>query len=518
MIKIKSVDFLRDTVLFGITAVLFLVANLMTLMSDGLWAPALNVVLVAIIFLNIAVLSDVIKNIRRDIALLIFVIAFDILLLGRVYVSWIGSYDRYPELLEAKGLPELFQALQIVALSFFCVYLAYRLAGPMFHKREAAMREKRVGSIGANPVVPILRQLSEIVLIISSIPFFYSLFQTAINVMRHGYLNSFTDTDNIPGVVSRLSMFFVPSFAVFLATLPNKKQIKLPFVIYGVYMVSSLFTGRRNTLVTEALMLLVYFVMRDSLLSKQKRKIRKRTVGIAGIFSLAAMFLLQEMALIRAGIAGAQHNIGEILVGFFDSQGASFRVIIQTVNNINLFSRSDSFQYLFYPFELFVHNNTFTRTVFGLTPIIEVQNTAFVETTHNFGHKLTYLVDPARYLSGGGFGTSYVAEAYVAYRILGVIAVSMMIGLVFRFFSSMMTRNWLVLTCSLIALKNFVYIPRNFAFLWVTNTFNITYFCFYGAIYLFALFLFYAGTHVRKPSRHRPTYALERSEIAEEQL
>ncbi len=509
MIKIKTTDFLRDTILFGPAVLLLLIANLTTVFGGSAWEVAANMVLIAIVFLNVAIFCSLIRNIRRDFALIVFMAAFDVLLLGRVYVSWLGYYHKILLLLEADGFPELFQALQIIAVSQICVYAAYRLAGPIFNKRETAVLENRV--VNHNSLVPIIRQLSVAVLLVSSVAFFYTLLETVLNVLRHGYLSSFTSTTEIPSMISRLSMFFVPAFAVFLATLPNKKQMKLPLTIYGVYMLASVFTGRRNTIVTEALMLVIYFVMRDNLLPKDSRILKKRTVAVAGIFGVAAMYLLQLLALIRAGIANTNRGLGEMLVSFFDSQGASFRVIIQTVNHINLFNLSTAYQYLFYPFELFIHNNLVTRSIFGLSPIIEVQNSAFVQHTHNFAHVLTYLVDPARYLSGGGFGTSFVAEAYVAYRIIGVIVVSAMVGFIFRFFSSLLSRSWVVIALSLIAIKSFVYIPRSFAFLWVTEVFNITYLCFFLALYLMALFLASIGTHVRQTHMQtdRPPFALE---------
>lgn len=498
MIKIKSGEMLRSTILFGLTGILFVFANLLPLLGDNLWEAALNILLVGIIFLNISIWCSLIKNVRRDIALLVFVAAFDILLLGRVYVAWIGNYDIYLSVLEAQGYPQLFQALQIVATSLFFVYLSYRLVSPTFIRREMAIEQRGMETIKKDPLIPVLRQLSAIILYISSIPFFYSLVNTILNVRRYGYLNSFTNNaDNIPSAIARLSMFFIPSFAVFLATLPNKKQMKAPMIVYGIYMVSSLFTGRRNTIVTEALMLIVYFVLRDSLLPKEKRTLKKKTVIGGGVFGLAAVYFLQMVALIRAGMSSAGHGILDTLVGFVNSQGASFRVIIQTVNNINLFNHTVSYQYLFYPFELFAHNNLIVRTLFGLNPIVEVQNSSFVKTTHNFAHVLTYMVDPSRYLSGGGFGTSYIAEAYVAFGVVGVIMISIMFGIIFRYFASMITRSWPVLACSLIAVKELVYVPRNFAFLWVSDVFNITYLCFFLAIYVAALIIVKVGTHTR---------------------
>jgi len=512
MINIRSRDFMRDTILFGLTLLILLAANLITIFTGNYWKVAVDVLFYAIIMLNISIFSSIIANIRRDFALLVFVIAFNVLLLGRVYVSWFGYHDKLLSLLEADDFPQLFEALQMVAISLLCVYVAYHLVAPLFNKRETAIKELGIKAIKLSPLVPIIRQLSVIALCISSVPFLYILFKTAINVVKNGYLNSFTTTVSVPSAISRLSMFFIPAFAVFLACIPNKKQLKLPLLIYGIYMVTSLFTGRRNTIVTEAFMLVIYFVMRDNLLSKNERVLKKRTVIYTGVFGVAAMYVLQLLALLRAGASTKFTGLGAMLISFINSQGASFRVIIQTVNNIDLFSAATSYQYLFYPFERFVHNNVVTSALFGLSPIIEVQTSEFVSTTHNFAHVLTYMVDPNRYLTGGGFGTSYVAEAYVAYGVVGVIVVSLMIGLAFRFFSSILTRSWVICACSLLAIKDFVYIPRNFAFMWVTDVFNLTYLCFYGLVFLVALIIVKIGTHLRVSAPHSevPSFALEK--------
>lgn len=488
---------LRNTLFFGTTLLLMLTANFVTLFGDYYYEAAADLMFAACVLLDVSILCDLIPNVRRDFALLVFVGTYNILLLGRVFVCYAGGYADVLTLLEADSFKNLFAALQIVTLSLFFVYLAYRLSAPLFFRREKRMREDGAASVSRNPLLPVIRKISVAVLLVSSIASFYALFESILNVRQSGYLNSFLNPSvEIPSGISRLSMFFVPSFAVFLATLPDRKQMKLPMFVYGVYMLASIFTGRRTTFVCEALMITIYFVMRDSLRKKEDRVLKKKTVGWLAVLTVAAMYLLQLFAVIRAGVENTSKSFGSMLVSFFNSQGASFRVVVQTVKNWDLFDHNVSYLYLFYPFEVFVHNNAVTSTLFGLSPIVETQNTQFVQSTHNYAHVLTYLVDPARYLSGGGFGTSYVAEAYVAYGIAGVIAVSVMLGLIFRFLSSLLTRSWVVIACGLIGIKEFVYMPRSFAFLWVTNVFSITYFCFYIAVYLAALFLVRVGTHI----------------------
>ncbi len=502
---------LRNTVLFGVFAVLVLTANLLATVGGVYQEPAAAVMFAANVALNVAVVADLCTRVRRDFPLLVFAASFDLLLLGRVYVAYFSGQGQILYRLEAKDFSTLFNALQIVTLSFFVVWAAYRLSGPLFARREAAVREGRADAVRGNPTVPVVRQICEAVLLVSSLAFFFTLFHSIVNVLQHGYLASFTQEADagVPSAVSRLSMFFAPAFAAFLATLPDRRQMKLPLAVYGVYMLASLLTGRRNTFVCEALMLAIYFVLRDSLRKKDGRLLKKRTVLWGALAAAVLMYLLELVAEFRAGSVSPKGFFSS-LVNFVYSQGASFRVVVQTLNNWDLFDHGEAYRYLFYPLERFAHNNLFIRTMFGLDPIVEVQTTKFVQTTSNFAHVLTYMVDPGRYLSGGGFGTSFVAESLVAYGAVGVAAVSAMAGVAFRFFSSMLTRPWVVVALGLIALKDFVYLPRSFAFLWVTNVFSFTYLCFFLGVYLLALLCVHLGAHVRGVS------AVERPPAEEE--
>lgn len=500
----------RNTVFFGTALLLMLTANFLTAFGGFYYETAADLMFAANVVLNLAVVCDLIPHIRRDFPFLVFVGTYNILLLGRVYVSFLAHYPEILYYLEAKDFYSLFTALQVVTLSLLCIYAGYQLVGPFFAHREKTIREKGWAAVSQNPILPIIRQISTIVLLISSLASFYTLMLSILNVFRSGYLGSFTQVSasSIPSAVSRLSMFFVPSFAVFLATMPDRRQLRLPMAVYGVYLLATLFTGRRNTFVCEAITILIYFVLRDSLNEQGKRIFKKRAVIGGGIFAIIAMYLLQLLAEIRAYGLLSHRSFLDTVVNFLYSQGASFRVVIQTVNSWDLFNHGMTWKYLFYPFELFIHNNLITRSLFGLSPIIEVQTTAFVTSTHNYAHVLTYLVDPLRYLSGGGFGTSFVAESYVAFGFAGVVIVSACVGLILRFFASMLTRSWVVTASCLLAIRDFVYIPRSFTFLWVTNVFNFTYLSFYIAVYLAALLAIRLGTHVRPAGR--------RTELGEE--
>lgn len=499
--RINSRNLLRNTVLFGAAFVLLISAHLAMACGELYEGCAVCILFAANAALNLAVLLDICTHIRRDFPLLIFVLAYDLLLLGRVYAAFLTDFENVLYDLQADSYGNLFRSLEIVTAALFCVYAAYRLSAPLFFRRERAVREKGRGAVHREALLPVIRQISEAVLFVSAVPFFYVLSRTVLYVIQNGYLDSYTQqTISVPAAVSRVSLLFLPSFAIFLSTMPNRKQMKIPLLLYGTYMVLSLFTGRRNTFVCEALMLLIYFILRDSLRPKEKRAVRTKTVlwGVAATFVLG--YALELVAETRAkGFFELRSPLSAIYT-FIYSQGATFRVVSETVNCWDRFDHNSAYLYLFYPFEMFAHNNPLLRALFGFTPIVETQSVPFVLTTHNFAHVLTFMVDPSRYLAGGGFGTSFVAEAYVAFGMGGVAAVSALIGLALRFFSSMFTRPWYILAPALLAVKEFVFIPRNFAFSWVFDVFNLTYLCFFLAVYLLAIVLVSAGAHLRRTS------------------
>jgi oligosaccharide repeat unit polymerase len=497
--RLKAKNLFWNTILFGTTLCMMLVACLMTVAGHEWDETAACTLFVANVVLNAAMFQDLFRNIRRDFPLIVFMLAYDLLLLGRVYSVFLLYYNTILSYLEADNFYNLYLGLMIVTIAQLLVYTAYKLAAPLFWKREKAISEKGEQVVTKSPIVPIIRQISVVVLLFSSVASFYMLFQTILLVFQHGYLGSYvTNESSVPSVISRMSAFFAPSFAVFLATLPSRRQMRFPLILYGAYMLTSLLTGRRNIFVCELLMLLIYEVLRTALKRKGRFALPKKKILLVVLCCAVGAYVLQLFALFRSGSSFAAKNFFATIGNFIYTQGASFRVVIQTVNFWNRFDHQTTYQYLFYPFEKYVNNNVLLSSIFGSSPIVDVQNINFVSSTHNFAHIITFMANPNRYLSGGGFGTSFVAEAYVAYGMVGVVVVSAMVGIVFRFFSSLLTRNWVVIAMGLIALKDFIYISRNSTFSWVIDVFSLTYLAYYIVVYFGALLVAKFTSHLRE--------------------
>jgi hypothetical protein len=135
MARFSAKDGFRNTILFGMTLLLMLTANFVTVLSGFFDEAAANLMFAANIMLNLAIVCDLVPHIRRDFPFLIFVGTYNVLLLGRVYVSFLAHYSDLLFYLEAKDFYSLFIALQVVTLSLLCIYAGYQMVGPFFAKK-----------------------------------------------------------------------------------------------------------------------------------------------------------------------------------------------------------------------------------------------------------------------------------------------------------------------------------------------------------------------------------------------
>ena len=100
MLQFERKAFLRDVLLLGAAlSVLIVSALLAGLGGSSRMEAAVDVAFSGIVLLNAAVLAYVFTAVRRRLPLLLFQATFNLLLLGRGYVTWLLHYDKRLELL-----------------------------------------------------------------------------------------------------------------------------------------------------------------------------------------------------------------------------------------------------------------------------------------------------------------------------------------------------------------------------------------------------------------------------------
>lgn len=440
---------------------------------------SLDFILVSIILLDIAMLVYLLKAVKRHIVMFVFICTFNVLILSRVFTKWITEYDNLHIGIEAGSVYNMYLTFTIIFLSLECVYVAYRALGLVLKKREDSLSVLTKVKHKTDEYISAIKVLS---LVAFGVCFCFAIYSAAVNalfVLNIGYLNSYLSSADIPYQVRSMAALLLPAFTLFLATKPTKKQLIIPTSLFMLVSVVSLATGRRNAFVKDMLLLLIYALMRDDVRVGVKKIFTKVRVGVVALAGLVSVYILQGMR------SGFSTPIFRTLFNFVYDQGASIRIVAKTVVHKGILA-DNPLRYFFYPLEVQLRNGFVGNLLFNLSPIVEVQTEQFVLTTYNYAHKLTYLVDPQRYLAGGGFGASFVADGYILFGIAGVIIIGLLLGAIIRLFPSLFTRSVFTVAIGLAVIRSVVYLPRNFFFSIVTDVINLPTAVMYGVIFLLA--------------------------------
>ncbi len=219
---------------------------------------------------------------------------------------------------------------------------------------------------------------------------------------------------------------------VYLATMPTKKQCRLPLASYFLYGIISLGTGKRFISVAVFLTVLIYLVVRNRVSPNGEVWFkRKHWAFIAMVlpFAISGLFIFEYVRMSRISEFDFI-GIGNTILNFFQSIGASTKVIkwgymyADQIPTGKCYILGSTLNYLKY--------NFLSAKLFGYSTTQSVQ---FAIEGHSFSQALSYIVYPTRYLAGQGVGSSYIAEAYHSLGYFGVILINFVYGFIMR--------NWL---------------------------------------------------------------------------
>lgn len=218
-------------------------------------------------------------------------------------------------------------------------------------------------------------------------------------------------------IVGRMSF---SAYFIYLATLPRRRHIILPTLLFLAGSVIELFQGLRNPIALNLLIVVVYFMMR----SKPVRFPKKMIVAMAIIVPIL-IFLF-----IRIGDSRGTEKLTitdsfmNSLIRFFYNQGVSAR----TIGNVQYYQ--ELLPYKFYSFgELIDFAKFDVLGIFTGAVRPTGQSLSVVMETHQLSHVLSFIQSPFDYLNLGlGTGSSFIAELYADFRYLGVILGSVFYG------------------------------------------------------------------------------------------
>lgn len=369
-------------------------------------------------------------NFQSRIFFFCFLLAFFTFLLGGEVL------DRYFGVFAATFTPEINRHTDIcLMLSLMGLFMGYVVA-ERYGKRfrivtPFSKKETKVDYDGI--YCRTVRKISKYIFFITYAVWILVLWRQIRYVLQHGYMTYYLHySSGLPEIVHNIADITPAAYYVFLATMPSKKEIRLPLVLYLLRCVLSLGTGRRLYFMVGLLLVFAYLVARNKYHSKGEVWFsRKMGVGllITVPFLLAGMYLFEY---IRADIYVGTASQYNPLFGFFARQGISVNVIKyaerfkDTLNQNAVYSFYNTSKFL----QTNVLNRYFLHLNFGYSSGGQtVQNALESNSLANY---ISYRVSSASYLDGVGMGSCYIAELFVDFGYIGVVLGNFIYGYIIQ--------------------------------------------------------------------------------------
>ena len=434
--------------------ILILIAELIAF-TVSYWA-GLAILPMILLFLWLDLIIYAASKPRARVCLLFFGISFFNFLLGREFLEALFGYEVefFPENVIYHTEISLIISLLTIMVSYFFFE----------HVSGAAKEENKYTDLqqlisAQTPKVLYLQKTAEIL-------FYVALVMSLAYRLILGYVSYSTSYYESYMETSRISLYgnlfvrvveifdqMLPIFlVVFWASFPEKKRCRRVVLLYAVYLAVCLLRGSRSMSVLGLLWIIVYYVYRDGVLSRGKKKVTKRRVFIGLALSPIALVCLSAIESIRAGerfrLSGGFHT----LVDYFYHQGVSVNVIKR------------SYEYAAkLPAGKYYSLTGFTESVIGRiigVPQYSGNSVAHATQGNNLAHALSYLIMPGEYLEGRGSGTSYIAELYHDFGYLGIILGNVLFGYLLVKAIRLKTNSVFLNALILLTIRQLLWSPR----------------------------------------------------------
>lgn len=423
----------------------------------GLNQASAPLTLVALLVILVTAIAWSFRQISQRFIFVAFISCFFVFLISRPTISLFFDAPESPAR-QTLGTNFSSERLQIDILS--CLYLAAAglligaaLVAPRFKKQTLEAYDS-----GQAPWIRSVRFWS-LVLFFSTMPFqALVLLDVSSTVATSGfYENRVQAVSGLPSIVHIIAGMFDVGFFVFLATRPSKRAASIPILAYVALAALSLATWQRSSFILSIVFVLMYLVHRHGTDAEATKWITARFVAITTLAAIPLGALMLSIGNLR----GRQGQASEYpLFGFLDflyGQGISINVVGYA---IALEDRvADNKFYSFGPLIEFFKWNVGSLLTGAEAPV--GQNAVRAIEGHQFAHAISYAVMPDVYLSGSGYGSSFVAELWTDFGPMGILIGSMALGAFLMWLPRVLSsRNLLLATVGLMVMREIMFVPR----------------------------------------------------------
>lgn len=320
-------------------------------------------------------------------------------------------------------------------ISLITLQIGYLLGGKIRNQKKDFKLQKLSNERYSTTNYIVIRNISKIIFYVTSIPWIALIVEKIIYVQRTSYYDLYAMySSEYPYFILKLAEIAPIVLFVFLATMPSKKECRIPILIYVLGSVISLATGRRLPFMTSSIFVIVYLIIRNWVNNGNEKWIGKREIIVLITLLPILIIGLYFYNFIRFGTESNVTSIFDAFLSFFQQQGYSSSLI--RLGKYYQEQLSDSQWYSFYGTIKYWRTNTITNlfTDFDYGYTYKISSAAEATLGNSLARSLSYIVLGDRYLQGAGLGSSYVAEAFQDLGYIGVALANCIYGLMINTF------------------------------------------------------------------------------------
>lgn len=397
-------------------------------------------------------------NIKTDMLFGLFNVTFFALLLGKNTIYFLQGEMWYVDFIESIKT----ETTSILFVSLLTLYIGKVIYKNIFiynDKIKINTKKKMIGYFdkNRNNIQLITMTLFYITLIFEIIV----CAEKAIFVQTNSYVELYSSfISRLPTMFIKLAEMNFGFLAMFLATLPSKKNMIWVFVSYMIFLFATLLTGQRGTLVVNLLFIALYLLYRQKYCNEIYYN--KLSLIILTIVSIVFLALLSLYNLTRNDVEiNNDFSITKYFKQFFIDQGNSGDTLAHAVKH-KAELRQLKQNYTFGHFINFFRYSSIAKLL-NIDEEISTDKNYVALYGNNLGASISKIVLGSRYENGEGIGTQYLAELYIDYSFLGIIIYNILLGMFLMWCVNLNNKNWLLFSIALLLTPSILYLPRQFA-------------------------------------------------------
>ncbi len=417
------------------------------------------------------------RKIKDRILFLCFLIAFFNFLIGRSLLLYFGIRPEEYAYMNNESIG----GQKIILLAIFTLVYGYLLIEKILNRRE---KNKKNNENKFNFLIrhdnsddKILNFSKKIFYITYPFAMIVAIL-TIIYVSKNGYASLYVgDYIKVNIFLKKIGDLMPMSFIMMLGTLPEKKKIIIPTILYAIYLIVTVFIGARFDFVIGIVFLIAYLFLREFIDRKNGTVgtwMNVKKVLIIGLIGLISIMGLSALNYIRFGLkVDKSQSFIHFITDFIYDQGVSSNIpkrifkYSRQLEDIEEHKKhvieSDHKVYYRVPYSLsstisYVDKN---MSRIGLIPAIasSSEDSAILHTS--LSDRLSFIMYKNAYLKGHGGGSSYVAASYLDLGFLGVIIANIIYIALIIFIQKNFAKNYILFIVGMALFMALLKVPRS---------------------------------------------------------